>query len=68
MAGGENWQVGDRHVFQVRAYHFCAGGVMVTQPNGAWVVREAAPIIKYMIGWSGWEVKKYCDKKNWEME
>jgi len=49
--------------FRVTASHFVAGGEI----RRGKVVR-AAPIIRYMRGWSGREVKAYCDKKGWRVE
>lgn len=31
------------------------------------LVEKAAPIIKYMIGWSVTEVEAYCRKKDWKV-
>lgn len=44
----------------VDAPHFYAGIVL----RGA-VVAEAAPILRYMIGWDARRVKAYCDRKGW---
>jgi len=48
---------------QITANHFVAG---------IWIVRgrvtDAAPIIKYMIGWHANRVKAYCDKKGWSVK
>jgi len=45
---------------QITAPHFCAG---------LWLMRgyvtRAAPIIKYMLGWTDAQVYSYCDKKKW---
>ena len=30
-------------------------------------VVEAAPILRYMLGWSGWRVRKYIDSKGWRV-
>lgn len=50
-------------VFRILAPHFVAGGE-------AWrgkVVNEA-PILKYMRGWSGRQVRDYCRRKGWTVE
>lgn len=44
----------------IDAPHFYAGLVH----EGGRVVR-AAPIIAYMVGWSGREVADYCRRKGW---
>lgn len=71
-ANGSGWQVehggcstpakdGPTTVLQLEAPHFTAG-VLVRDDR----VVEAAPILKYMLGWSRGRVEKYCDKKSWE--
>lgn len=45
---------------QIKAPHFCAGIILT-----GGVVTEAAPIVKYMIGWDRKKVRAYCDKKGW---
>lgn len=47
-------------VVTIDAPHFNAG---IVAENGK-VVR-AAPIIRYMIGWTGVQVRDYCRKKGW---
>ncbi len=57
-------------VFQITAPHFCAGGAY-ERPNvnsKTARVKDAAPIIHYMVGWSIEEVKVYCHKKRWKYE
>jgi hypothetical protein len=49
--------------FRIVAPHFVAGG----EARAGKCVR-AAPIIKYMVGWSGKQVKDYCEKKGWTVE
>ena len=44
----------------IDAPHFCASFVT----DG--VVQRAAPIIKYMIGWSDVQVRAYVAKKRWK--
>ena len=44
---------------RITAPHFCAGVV----------VRErAAPIVKYMTGWSADRIRAYCHNKRWRCE
>ena len=31
----------------------------------SWLLTEAAPIVKYMLDWTGAEVAAYCAKKDW---
>ena len=49
-------------LYQIMAPHFCAGFVMKED-----VVVNAAPIIRYMMGWSYRKVQAYCQKKNWQL-
>lgn len=50
----------------VDAPHFCAGadivdGKVSSHPYGC------APIIRYMVGWTGKQVSAYCRKKRWKV-
>ena len=47
---------------QIKAPHFTAGIVLVDD-----VVTEAAPIVKYMIGWHRNYVRHYCQQKRWQI-
>lgn len=47
---------------QITAPYFCAGIFLV---DG--VVTEAAPIVKYMRGWSRDKVRDYCHQKMWHI-
>lgn len=50
---------------QVTAPHFCAGfGVDVEMKT----VCDAAPIIRYMVGWTANRVADYCYGKGWKVE
>jgi hypothetical protein len=51
-------------LLQITAPHFCAGAVFHVH-NGAWVCSQAAPILRYMVGWDSARVKSYCDRKGW---
>jgi hypothetical protein len=44
---------------RIVAPHFVAG----FETDG--IVRRAAPIIKYMVGWSDDKVRQYVKKKGW---
>jgi hypothetical protein len=48
-------------IVQITAPHFCAG--LIAFEGGTCF--EAAPIIRYMIGWNGQQVQDYCIKKGW---
>lgn len=48
---------------RIEAPHLVAGVVAV----GGRVV-EAAPILGYMLGWSGIDVADYCARKGWSWE
>lgn len=45
---------------QITTPYFCAG---VVARDG--IVREAAPIVRYMKGWDGIRVADYCRSKGW---
>lgn len=47
-------------LIQITAPHFCAG---LIHDDGRVVM--AAPILRYMIGWSGLRVASYCKAKGW---
>ena len=47
---------------QVKAPHFVAGIVLEND-----IVTEAAPIVKYMHGWSRDKVRDYCKQKGWQI-
>lgn len=49
---------------RITAPHFCAGLVF----DGNMRVIEAAPILRYMIGWSAGRVIDYCSRKHWQNE
>ena len=50
-------------LIQIKAPHFVAG--LILHPDKRHVVK-AAPIIKYMIGWTARQVWDYSKEKNWE--
>jgi hypothetical protein len=50
-------------VIRITARHFVAGIV----PHNGRVV-NAAPILRYMIHWTGKQVADYCAKKGWQWE
>lgn len=49
---------------RIVAPHFVAG--VIGQRNGA--VITAAPIVRYMVGWTGDQVAAYCSRKGWACE
>jgi hypothetical protein len=50
-------------LIRISAPHFCAGADV---KDGK--IIDAAPIIKWMKGRTLWWVRKYCEKKKWEIE
>ena len=50
-------------IIHITAPYFSAG-VLVRNS----VVYKAAPIVKYMVGWSVERVMEYCQKKGWKVE
>lgn len=50
-------------LFQINAPHFCAGGEIQNR-----IVVNAAPIIKYMIGWDAERTLNFCTRKNWTIK
>lgn len=49
---------------QIIAPHFCAG---VVWEQGKGIVK-AAPIVRYMKGWTLVGVQNYCTQKGWKYE
>lgn len=50
---------------QITAPHFCAGiGVDVEMKT----VCDAAPILRYMVGWTANRVHDYCCDRGWKVE
>lgn len=49
---------------RITAPHFVAGLVL----NANQVVVRAAPILRYMLGWSRHHVRNYCARKHWKVE
>ena len=47
-------------MIRIDAPHFCAAVVLDSD-----IVVRAAPILKYMLGWSRWRVADYCRNKGW---
>lgn len=48
---------------QITAPHFVAGIVL----DENYRVVEAAPIVKYMLGWTSTKVGTYCRSKKWNV-
>ncbi len=51
-------------MIRISAPHFCAGAEI----NERNEVIYPAPIIKWMKGRTLWWIRKYCEKKKWEIE
>ena len=51
---------GATEIVQIDAGHFCAAVLLRNN-----LVIEAAPIVKYMHGWTADRVEDYCDRKSW---
>ena len=51
-------------VIAIDGKYFYAGIVICTEKR---IVIKAAPIIKYMIGWNGLQVKNYCERKKFKI-
>lgn len=49
-------------VIAIDGGYFYAGLVVANR-----LVIDAAPIIKYMVGWDGKRVKEYCEKKGFKI-
>jgi hypothetical protein len=50
-------------VARIEAPHFVAALAMKSG-----VVTEAAPIVRYMLGWTARAVAAYCERKRWHIE
>lgn len=57
----ETWDVGS--IRQIDSGYFCAG--VVVDDLGR--VIRAAPIVKYMRGWTLKQVEDYCREKRWTL-
>lgn len=53
------------YLCRITAPHFCAGLVV---RHLDLTVTDAAPILRYMVGWSDTRVGQYCDRKGWDLE
>jgi hypothetical protein len=49
---------------RIVAPHFVCG--IELDPSSARVV-DAAPIVRYMVGWSAKRVASYCTRRGWEI-
>ena len=54
--------------FQITALHFTAGGEYGHDGRTNHIVSRAAPIIRYLIGWTESSVRSYCIKKGWKYD
>lgn len=52
-------------VGQITGDHFCAG---VELSENQHRVESAAPIVKYMIGWTRQRLVTYCQTKGWKLD
>jgi len=61
-------------LYSIDAPHFYAG--LEIEKNSTYLdtfyystykVVKAAPIIKYMVGWTKHNVENYCNKKGWKL-
>jgi hypothetical protein len=52
-------------LIQITAPHFCAG-LVLSRVYGGWTVTAAAPLVRYMLGWSADRVKSYVTLKGWK--
>ncbi len=50
---------------QITSRHFCAAVIIDTNTDS---VIEAAPILKYMIGWRVHKVSDYCLCNSWKIQ
>ena len=51
---------------RIEAPHFCAHAEIVDHHVGRGPY-DCAPIIAYMRGWNGLQVKSYCARKGWRL-
>ncbi len=50
---------------QIKTGYFVAG---LTAEQNSQIIKRAAPIIKYMKGWTLARMEGYCIKKGWKFE
>ena len=54
---------------QIKADHMTAGVVLEQDvQSGRWYGASAAPILKYMVGWSLGDITKYAIEKGWKYQ
>ncbi len=52
-------------LIQIKSSYFCAG---LEAEDYDLQVKRAAPILKYMMGWSVRRVEKYAKQKGWTLK
>ena len=52
-------------LYRISAPHFVAGIIQDTETSQ---ITDAAPILRYMVGWNIEKVLDYVERKRWEME
>lgn len=55
-------------ILVVDAPHFYAAALWRKNGSGTWECYHAAPIVRYLVGMSAKEAKRYITKKNWKYE
>lgn len=52
---------------RLRGHDFTAGVVLEHESDGEreWIVKQAAPIIKYMLGWGLEMIQFHCAQMGW---
>jgi hypothetical protein len=55
-------------LIRIVSSYFVCGIVLQADLFGDFLVSKAAPIVKYMNGWTYDRVKDYCWKKGWDYE
>ncbi len=51
------------HLLTIDAPHFFCGVVLREDK-----VIQAAPIVRYMLGWNAQRLKRYCQRRGWRVE
>ena len=56
-------------ILRISSPYFCAGVVFKKDKvDNEWKCTDAAPIVRYMIGWDNIKIKEYCNNKKWKYE
>lgn len=50
---------------RIEAPHFVAAALWRREESGRWRCVDAAPILRYMVGWDAGRARAYLDRRGW---